>query len=335
MLWLLGLGLVAAVGVAAAASSGSSSNPTLAGADPVLGGVVAQIMARAERFTKTIDASAANPAAPDFAKLAGEAQARKAAEEAAARKYINDTFDKYRDGAVLAATTTGIGVVAVPFIIIAAQLGKWAANAQITMFKAMGVAVDGWSETWQANLAAELQWLAAVGIPFPSWNNGKGWNSPMGYVNGGGGSECGHGGLCSIREAYGKFLGPLERKSAFAAWESMRRHLTDNPIVLAYYTRAGAVDGGFVVTVGGDDADRRLFVGALASAVCQDMGVPFERWRDVMARTHKEFSRLFDAHSKRGANFPLAESVGSTFDYAQTIAGQAGGLLVLRGLKLS
>lgn len=333
-MWFI-LALIGGAAAVAVATSSESSAPVPRDAkDPFFGNSLDVILHNAEKFREAITTSAASKDMPDWAVLAQAAQARKAKEEADTRRMINETFDKYRDNLSMAAAATGIGVVAVPFIIIGATLGKWAANAQITLFKTLGIATDGWSDTWVSNVEGEIRWLADRRIPFPGWNDGKGWNSPMGYVNGGGGSECGSGGLCAIREAYGKYPNPLDMASGFRAWQTMSRHLRDNALVFAFYSKIGAeFEGGHNITVGGNATVEKLFVAALASAVCQDRGVPFVRWDSVIRTTHAEWMRLRAAYEKAGHNNPFADSVGSTHDYAIAMANKevvaAGNVLAL------
>lgn len=341
MIWLLALFAAGAAVVATSSTSKTEPLPRKEDEFTSTGDPIADIMAIAKRFETSIDAAAASPKDPNWAALAQVANDKKAAEEAAARKYINETFDKYRNAAVVGATATGYGVIAVPIIIMAAELGKWAANAQITLFKALGVAANGWSETWQGNVQGEINWLVERGIPFPAWDQ-KAFTSPMGYVNSGGGTTCGHGGLCAIREAYGKYLRPLEMANAMRAWKVMKRHITDNPLVLAFYTRVGMPDGAFIITNGFDAEGNegasagfaKLFCAALASSVCQEEGVPFALWKSVIEGTQKEFERLFKSWQKSGAHFPFSESVGSTYNQAVWLAQDAiarsGGVLTLK-----
>lgn len=301
------------------------------------------IFYRSEKLQEAIKQYAASRTSPDWAKLSAAAQAKKKEEEAAARQLINDTTDKYRDIYAKGAAMTGIGIVAVPFIYFAAGVMKWAGNAQLTILKTLGITSDGWSETWLNNMNGELDWLITRGIPFPAWGDGKVWVSPMGWVNGGGGSTCGHGGLCAIREAYGVYLEPLDMESAMRAWRTLSRHLADNPIALAFYTRVAMSDGGFQITNGfgfGNDNGvdvQKLFIAALVTSVCQDRGVPFARWEASIAAVWPEWQRLFEYHKKRGESFPFAGSVGSVYDYTVAIADKevvaSGGLLSVKSVK--
>lgn len=342
----------AAVAVAASGKSSKTKTATTPKSSKFSGSEVDRIFHNSEVFLKNIAANAGNPSSAQWPAIFKKANEAKDAAEAATRQQAKDMIDDYRDKTVSVLLFTGVGVVAIPAIYLMAVYFKYAVGAQITLIKAM-FGTNGWSETWQNNMNGELAWLRERGIPFPAWNDGKGWVSPMGWVNGGGGTTCGHGGLCAIREAYGKYLGtrPLEMASAMRAWKMMSRHIMDNPLVMALYTRVGSGDGSFLVCSGdgigkyfdGSSGPRtdgvvgqfnKLFVAALATAVCQERNVPFALWQSVINDTQTEFDRLYKYWS--GASFPLAESVGSTFDMALTRADNAvvksGGLLTLTKL---
>ncbi len=329
----------AAVAVAASGKSSKTKTATTPKSSKFSGSEVDRIFHNSEVFLKSIAANAGNPSSADWSVIAKKANEAKAAAETATRKQADDMIDEYRDGTVQVLKKSGVGAIAIPIVYVMAAWFKLAAGAQISFLKAIFY-TNGWSETWVDNMKGELAWLTERGIPFPAWNDGKGWVSPMGWVNGGGGTTCGHGGLCAIREAYGKYLGtrPLEMASAMRAWKMMSRHIMDNPLVMALYTRVGSGDGSFLVTMGDSFGPvtgfNKLFVAALATAVCQERNVPFALWQSVINDTQTEFDRIYKYWS--GASFPLAESVGSTFDMALNRADNAvirsGGLLTLTKL---
>ena len=359
MIFFLGLLVLTAGAIAANSSSSSSSTPAPADGP---GDAVDQLIRRADAFVVATDTHAATPRAPDFAKLAAAAHAAREQAESDTRAYINAKFDQAAGAAGAAAAATGVGLAAVPFILAAAQAGKWAASAQIALFKAMGVGgADGWSEDWQKNLKGETDWLTAHGVPFHPWNPSA-HKSPMGYVNGGGGETCGFDGLCGLRESFEK-LPVSEQNDAFASFVSMARHVTDNPIVDATYATAARLWSAWTLGAGTgaempivEQAAREdfytkdhptdvrrffeLLVAAIATSAAQDAGVPFERWKEVIAHTWLGWDTGITEARKTSYPWSGAVAVAFAGAFARWICGQlappkvAGfGVMRYRGLR--
>ncbi len=320
--------------------------------DPSKGDAIDQLIARADDFSRSTDAHAAPPSSPDYAKLAAEAKAAREKAEADQRAAINKKFDEVAGAASAVALATDVGVVAIPFVLAAAQAGKWAASAQITLLKSMIGGADGWSDDWQNNLKGEIAWLTEHGVPFHPWNAAA-HISPMGYVNGGGGETCGLDGLCGLREGF-QALPPNLNDLASKAFASMKAHVTDNPFVTATYA---AVSRGWVAwTLGaGTGAEmpiveqaaredfytkdhatdvRRFYeclVAAIATTTAQDMGVPFERWREVIAHTWVGWDTGIVAARKAGVQQTGAWGVAFARDFAQWKCKQIlGGMVAAR-----
>jgi hypothetical protein len=214
-----------------------------------------KVIARADNFAAYLGEMRTGPETKGFAELAKVAEASKKQAEADVKKQIDKTIDNYAAGAAVAAAATGVGVVAIPIIYLGAWAGKLAARAQLQILKwVFGGGADGWNDTWRSHAEGEIAWLAERGIPFPQFS--QKWHvSPMGYVNGGGGTSCGQMGLCGLRrnfspaatnDAQGKdpawqgAQDPTVAQHAVAAMAIVRKHLEKNPFSFAMFVTSQA-----------------------------------------------------------------------------------------------
>lgn len=322
------LGTVAVVGGVAALASSSSDEPSSprfirarVSPDNAVQNDIDSVIASADEFSRSLEKYAAPPGAPreELAAMAERARAAKAAEEKRVKKEIDDRFDQAALAASTYAAYTGVGVIAIPFIYAGSYLGRWAAKAQLAMIKFfVGGAADGWSADWVRNTEGEMKWFVDHGIPFHQFDPKK-QVSPMGYVNGGGGTTC-HvdaGGLCGMRKQFSEKLPAELRPDAFDAFLRIKNHVMDNPYCVALYALSASFDydwtlSAFAVSSSlldwfaknpkttaaqwawvplegrtrGDNLQFfHMLVAAIATTTAQDTDLPFELWLDAISAT--------------------------------------------------